>query len=69
MPIDDASTLAFTETVGRYQFAAGAYPVTFSPDGKRIAAAWPNGEIRVIDLDTDAEIVIKIPPLDEKKEQ
>jgi WD40 repeat protein len=50
------------------QFGQGAYPVAFSPDGKRIAAAW-TGEIRIIDLDTEAEIVIKIPPLDEKKDR
>lgn len=50
------------------QFPAGAYPVAFSPDGKRIAAAH-GGEIRIIDLDTEAEVVIKIPPLDEKIDQ
>jgi hypothetical protein len=50
------------------QFPVGAYPVAFSPDGKRIAAA-SGGEIKIIELDTEAEVVIKIPPLDDKKDR
>jgi WD40 repeat protein len=50
------------------QFPVGAYPVAFSPDGKRFAAA-AGGEIKIIELDTEAEVVIKIPPLDDKEDR